>query len=178
MIVGLFLRHIKAYKGISYIPLGHQYNFISYIGENGIGKSSILEALNSFFNNKVYSINKSALNDGIYTVGNEPFFTPIFLIEKTKITRKKAEFEKISSFFWTIKKSDLSSGVQGSMKEFFTLRESISKDSLISKDTHYFFILGEQNIASSGAPKLFFSSFQNEEMFLVHYLEKNYGIYN
>lgn len=173
MIVGLFLRHIKAYKGISYIPLGHQYNFISYIGENGIGKSSILEALNSFFNNKMYSINKSALNDGIYTVGNEPFFTPIFLIEKTKITRKKAEFEKISSFFWTIKKSDLSSGVQGSMKEFFTLRESISKDSSITKDTHYFFLLGEQNIASSGAPKLFFSSFQNEEMFLVHYLDKN-----
>lgn len=173
MIVGIFLRHIKAYKGISYIPLGHQYNFISYIGENGIGKSSILEALNSFFNNKPYSINKSALNDGIYTVGNEPFFTPIFLIEKTKIPRKKAEFEKISNFFWSIKKSDLSSGVQGSMKEFFTLRESISKDSSITKDTHYFFILGEQNIASSGAPKLFFSSFQNEEMFLVHYLDKN-----
>jgi hypothetical protein len=34
MIVGLFLRHIKAYKGISYIPLGHQYNFISYINDS------------------------------------------------------------------------------------------------------------------------------------------------
>lgn len=172
MIVGLFLRHIKVYKGITYIPLGYQYNFVSYIGENGIGKSSILEAINSFFNNKQYSINKSALNDGIYTVGNEPFFTPIFLIEKTKISRKKAEFEKISNFFWKVKKNELTNGVQGSMKEFFTLRDGIEKDQLITKDTHYFFILGEQNI-TTGMPKLFFSSFQNEEIFLIHYLDKN-----
>ena len=71
MIVGLFLRHIKAYKGISYIPLGHQYNFISYIGENGIGKSSILEALNSFFNNKMYSMYmlQESINAGYIPTG-------------------------------------------------------------------------------------------------------------
>jgi predicted ATP-dependent endonuclease of OLD family len=172
MIVGLFLRHIKAYKGITYIPFGHQYNFISYIGENGIGKSSILEALNSFFNNKPYSINKSALNDGINTIGNEPFFTPIFLIEKTKITRKKADFEKISNYFWDIKRSELSMGVRGSMKEFFTLKDNLGKNKLINKETHYFFLLGEQNIAS-GTSKLCFSSFQNEETFLIYYLNKN-----
>ena len=39
MIIGLFLRHIKAYKGITYIPIGHEHNFVSYLGENGIGKS-------------------------------------------------------------------------------------------------------------------------------------------
>lgn len=94
MIIGLFLRHIKAYKGITYIPISYEHNFVSYIGENGIGKSSILESLNSFFNNKPYPINKSAINDGIHTSGNEPFFTPIFLIEKTKITRKKLNLKK------------------------------------------------------------------------------------
>lgn len=172
MIVGLFLRHIKAYKGITYIPVGYKYNFISYIGENGIGKSSILEAFNSFFNNKQYPINKSALSDGIFTSGNEPFFTPIFLIDKTKVTRKKNEFEKISKFFWNIKKNDLSSGVQGSMKEFFILRNNILTNASYSEETHYFFILGEENIAS-GSPKLYFSSFHNDENFLFSYLDKN-----
>lgn len=173
MLIGLFLRHIKAYKGINFIPIGFEHNFISYLGENGIGKSSILEALNSFFNNQQYPINKSALSDGINTSGNEPFFTPIFLIEKTKISRKKAEFEKISNFFWDVKKSDLSSGVQGSMKEFFSIRENILKKSSYSKESHYLLVLGEQNIVV-GLPKLYFGSFQNEETFLEYYLEKDH----
>ena len=54
------------------------------LGENGAGKSSILETLDSFFNYKTYPINKSALSDGIHTTGNEPFVAPIFLIEKSK----------------------------------------------------------------------------------------------
>lgn len=83
MIVGLFIKHIKAYKGINFIPIGTDYKFITYIGENGVGKSSILEALDSFFNCKAYPINKSALSDGINTIGNEPFISPIFLIDKT-----------------------------------------------------------------------------------------------
>jgi predicted ATP-dependent endonuclease of OLD family len=171
VIVGLFLRHIKAYKGITYIPIGEKYNFISYIGENGIGKSSILEAMNSFFNSKHYPINKSALNDGVFTLGNEPFFTPIFLIEKSKVTRKKNDFEKISKFFWNVRKNDLSSGVQGSMKEFFILRDDINKDTTYTEETHYFFMIGEQN--TGGVPKLYFGSFQNEEKFLIHYLDKD-----
>jgi predicted ATP-dependent endonuclease of OLD family len=170
MVIGIFLRHIKAYKGIRYIPIGYEHNFVSYIGENGIGKSSILESLNSFFNNKHYPINKSAISDGIYTTGNEPFFTPVFLIDKRKISRKKADFEKISNFFWEIKKSDLSAGVQGSMKEFFILRDNL--DSKINKGTHFLLILGEQNIVG-GMPKLYFGSFQNEEKFLIDYLDKD-----
>jgi predicted ATP-dependent endonuclease of OLD family len=171
MIIGSFIKHIKAYKGINYIPVGNSYNFVSYIGENGIGKSSILEAFDSYFNNKHYPINKNALNDGISTPNNEPFFAPIFLINKEKISRKKSEFEKISTFFWNIDKTDLSSGVKGSMKEFFLLRDSINNDNNYSEDSHYFFILGEQIIKTS--PKLYFGSFQNEEKFLIHYLDKD-----
>ena len=107
MIVGLFLKHIKAYKGINFVPIGLKYKFISYVGENGVGKSSILESLDSFFNGRAYPINKSAISDSISTVGNEPFISPIFLIEKTKVTRQKKEFEKVSSFFWNVEKTDL-----------------------------------------------------------------------
>jgi len=36
------------FKGINFIPVGENSNFTSYVGENGIGKSSILEALDCF----------------------------------------------------------------------------------------------------------------------------------
>lgn len=171
MIIGLFLKHIKAYKGIKYIPVGEKYNFASYVGENGVGKSSILEAYDSFFNHKPYSINKSALSDGIRTTGNEPFFTPIFLIEKSKVTKKKKEFEKISSFFWSIQTRDLSPGARGSMKEFFELREKLNTNVAYSNETHYLLVFGEQNISPSR--KLYFSSFHYEEIFLLYFLEKS-----
>lgn len=56
MLVGLFVRGIKVYSNINFIPflaLDSDYpviehNFISYIGANGSGKSSILEALDCF----------------------------------------------------------------------------------------------------------------------------------
>lgn len=91
MIIGLFLRHIKAYKGIKYIPIGEKYNFISYIGENGAGKSSILEGFNSFFNSSPYNINKTVLSEGVTTANYEPFFAPIFLIPKESITKQKKQ---------------------------------------------------------------------------------------
>lgn len=61
MIIGIFLRHIKVYKGINYIPIGEKHNFVAFAGENGVGKSTILQGLNSFFNEKDYSINKMLL---------------------------------------------------------------------------------------------------------------------
>ena len=167
MLIGLFLKHIKAYKGINYVPIGDKYNFTSYIGENGVGKSSILEAIDSYFNCKPYLVNKSAIQDGITTKGNEPFMAPIFLIDKTKITKNKKEFEKISNIFWNINKKKLSSAVQGSMKEFFELRDQINANSEYSQETHYFLLAGENNLTAT--PKLSFASFQGEEEFLCHY---------
>ena len=54
MIIGLFQRHFKIYKGAKYIPFGTNQKemFNLFIGQNGAGKSSILEALNCYFNNK------------------------------------------------------------------------------------------------------------------------------
>lgn len=168
MIIGLFLRHIKAYKGINFTPIGFEHNFISYVGENGAGKSSILEALNAFFNNKKYIINKDALMDSI-SGSNNPFILPIFLIEKTKITKHKKEFEKMSEFFWNIDKKLLAPGVQGSIKEFFELRDKI----LDKKNTHFLILIGETNFLAGH--KTYFGSFHTEENFLVNFLDKPKG---
>lgn len=169
MIIGLFLKHIKAYKGINFVPIGHTYKFVTYVGENGAGKSSILETLDSFFNNKSYPINKSALSDGINTTGNEPFVSPVFLIEKSKVRSHKKQFDLLNQYFWNVQKTSLHASVQSSMKEFFELRDSLFLDNDYSQDTHYLFVFGEQNLTSS--PKPYFGSFHGEEGFLLNFLE-------
>jgi predicted ATP-dependent endonuclease of OLD family len=167
MIVGLFFKHIKAYKGINFAPIGLKYKFISYVGENGVGKSSILEALDSFFNCKPYPINKGALDDGISTIGNEPFISPVFLIEKSKVPRQKKEFEKVSQFFWSIQKGELHSGVRTSMAEFFEIRDQIENEFNFSSSSHYLMVTGETGLSGS-SPKLYFGSFHGEESFIHH----------
>lgn len=169
MIIGLFLKHVKAYKGINFVPVGSSYKFVTYVGENGAGKSSILEALDSFFNNKNYPINKSALSDGVNTTGNEPFAAPVFLIEKSKVKSHKRQFESLSQYFWNVQKASLHASVQSSMKEFFELREPLIQDAYYSSETHYLFIFGEQNLVST--PKPYFASFQGEEGFLLNFFE-------
>lgn len=167
MIIGLFLRHIKAYKGIKYIPIGEKYNFISYIGENGAGKSSILEGFNSFFNSSPYNINKTVLSEGVTTANYEPFFAPIFLIPKESITKQKKQVEILSEYFWNVKRTELSPGIIGSMKDFLELRDNIIQ----YKDTHHLLIIGEINLTLN--KQLYFGSFQREEGFLTKILNKN-----
>lgn len=167
MIVGLFVKHLKAYKNINFIPVGSKYNFVSYIGENGVGKSSILESLNCFFNSKLYPINKSALRDSIKTTGNEPFIALIFLINKAKVTRQKKEFEHLSEFFWSVNKNSLHSGIRRSMNDFFDIRENLISQNSSLPDTHYLFIAGENDLDTSN-PKLSFASFNADESFMLH----------
>ena len=57
MIIGLIIRNFKVYKKINYIPLSKGSNFNGLIGINGIGKSSVLEALDCFFNQKPWILN-------------------------------------------------------------------------------------------------------------------------
>lgn len=87
MIIGLFLRHFKIYKGAKYIPFGinNVENFNLFIGQNGAGKSSILEALDTFFNNSefIYHTNEKR---------SEAFISPLFLIKKEDVKK----FDKLS----------------------------------------------------------------------------------
>jgi len=142
MIVGLYLRHIKTYKNIHFVPIG-DYKFINYLGKNGSGKSSIIEGFDSFFNGREYSINKSAKKAGLNKTSNVPYFVPIFLIEKSKITtNNKKDFETLSNFFWNVEEKTITASVRKSgpeVSEFFKLRNSIIE----KKSTHFLIMIGE-----------------------------------
>lgn len=97
MIIGLFQRHFKTYKGARYIPFGINdfENFNLFIGQNGAGKSSILECLNCYFNHSefIYHTNEKR---------SEAFIAPLFLITKEDLTKydKKVQIliQLISSY--------------------------------------------------------------------------------
>lgn len=80
MIVGIFLRYFKVYSGNNYIPLSSGDNFCGVIGNNGIGKSSILEALDCVFNNKDWNLNIGFKKAS--SVTSEPHIIPVYLIER------------------------------------------------------------------------------------------------
>ena len=83
MITGIVIRNYKTYRGINYIPISNGSNYCGLIGQNGIGKSSILEALDSFFNGKAWNKNLDANN------AEESYVMPLFLIEKESISDYK-----------------------------------------------------------------------------------------
>lgn len=77
MIIGIVIRNFKTYKGLNYISLSNGNNFCGLIGYNGIGKSSILEALDCVFNGKEWCRNIDA------NKSESSYVMPIFVLEHT-----------------------------------------------------------------------------------------------
>lgn len=101
MIVGIFLRNIKTYRRIQYIPLSTGEKFCGLVGANGVGKSSILEALDTVFNDREWNLNIVTKRSG--TQATNPYIVPVFLLNKSFIRKSsRREFaEKISRLVWT-----------------------------------------------------------------------------
>ncbi|WP_220674632.1 AAA family ATPase, partial [Klebsiella pneumoniae] len=92
MIIGVFLRYFKTYSGTNYIPLSSGSNFCGLVGNNGIGKSSILEAFDSFFNGKSWNINSGMKKASTSTAGSH--IVPVFLIKKGDLPERHHEAAK------------------------------------------------------------------------------------
>jgi predicted ATP-dependent endonuclease of OLD family len=93
MIIGVFLRHFKTYSGTNYIPLSSGSNFCGLVGNNGIGKSSILEAFDSLFNGKDWNINSGLKKASTAIAG--PHVVPVFMIKKGEIPNKYHEIANL-----------------------------------------------------------------------------------
>lgn len=139
MIIGTILRNFKTYSGINYVPITHGESFCGLVGNNGIGKSSVLEALDSFFNGKSWNFNIITKKSGFTTT--RPHITPIFLIKKESISEgNKETAELISNYTWSIEESDVISQNREQFKTFSMQREILIRDFEISN--YYLIPLG------------------------------------
>lgn len=140
MIIGIILRNYKTYKGINYIPISNGEKFCGLIGSNGIGKSSVLEAIDCYFNNRVWNQNIDSNKSGVDT----SFILPIFLIDKSKITKNVDIAEKLSNAIWNI---ETDTTIHPIYKENIEkLKQTTSQfDTRYTSKTHYILPLGENN---------------------------------
>lgn len=151
MIAGLFLRHYKIYKGGSYIPFGVKQleNLNLFIGNNGAGKSSILEALDTFFNSRQFIVHNGEDRSAA-------FVAPLFIISEFDLKK----FSETSKLLIKLISKELLVTIQESQnykvyKQFFEQREEIVK----KYPDHYVFLYGVG--ADQGKDKEVFIAFHN-----------------
>lgn len=143
MIVGLFIRNFKTYQGIHFIPISSKHKFNGFLGDNGIGKSSILEALDCFFNNRKWNLNHSTKKSGVTNA--RPYIVPIFAVRKNEISRDEGEIipiiEVLDSKFRKLREAEINIGsADKSIKDTF-----ISTHALLNKNfnhEYYLFPIG------------------------------------
>ncbi|WP_312553865.1 AAA family ATPase [Empedobacter brevis] len=133
MIIGLFQRHFKIYKGAKYIPFGtgQKEMFNLFIGQNGAGKSSILEALNCYFNSSEFIYHSSEKR-------SEAFIAPLFLIEKDELSNYDRKVQQIIPIIseLLLNLTPTSSTNFKSYESFFEQQKFLKN----LKDTHYIFM--------------------------------------
>lgn len=161
MITSLFLRHFKIYKGITFVPITEGCGFSSLIGENGVGKSSILEALDFAINKKNntdWPINNEAKNEGGLSGSNIPFIAPVYLLRKDSLRKsKKDDLEnyekaiKLSAFLWKTKIKTKSS----TLDEFYKHRAELKQN--FPEEEYLLLIVGKK--FNEGG--IFFGSYHN-----------------
>nr|WP_225777346.1 AAA family ATPase [Pseudomonas sp. Marseille-Q3773] len=160
MIISLLIRNFKIYQATNYIALGNGKRFSALVGENGAGKSSVLEALNSFFNNTDWNPHHS-INKGYSE--REPFICPIFLIDKKRI-QKLDELQwfldKTSEIAWEAVSSDFNAANKPHAELFCDHRATIQKEGF-SKETHYLIPFGLKKTSKTAIPTPSFSIFES-----------------
>lgn len=140
MILGIILRNYKCYKGLHYIPLykNEEQKLNIFIGDNGVGKSTILEGLDSLFNDAGWVINSDSY-------AKEAYVGIVLLVEKSicndvlKDSKEKEIFSTISNAFWNV---DITSNSVFSLnyQELFQQRLSLAD----KKETHYLCVIGKK----------------------------------
>ena len=142
MILGVLLRNFKTYKNITFIPISNGDKFCGLIGKNGIGKSSILEAFDFYFNDKEFKLN---INN-IGAPNEECYVVPIFLIDKALISEELSQIaEQFSNCVWTVLSGEIAAPmINNNYIEHLKLIGNHIKglDASITKDTHYLLPLG------------------------------------
>lgn len=136
MIAAVLLRHYKNYANVKFVPIcdNPNYRYSVYVGNNGVGKSAILEALDVELNGRYWNVTFNMKK-------SEAFICPLFLIEKKKIpTSRQGLFAVISDFFWnTDEATNANVKSNKELKEFIRYKDVLKER---YKDTHYLILIG------------------------------------
>lgn len=131
MIIGTFLRYYKTYQGINYVPITDQDKFCGLLGKNGIGKSSVLEALDTFFNARPWNFNTVTKKSG--KVKAPPEIIPVFLLPRNLFEGEELKNAEILDFVArNISDRHVNSSNRSRVKEFIDHVNSLSQKKDIS----------------------------------------------
>ena len=139
MLLGMGLKNYKVYKNVQFIPVSSGASFSAYLGPNGIGKTSIFEALDRFFNGGEWIVN----NDSKRGSDDSAFVSPLFLIPVGDISLTKKEKRLaglISAFFWDFSGTPYNPFVKSVIE-----RVAAAAALGYSKESHYLFLLGNSH---------------------------------
>lgn len=147
MITGVLLRHYKNYNNINFIPIcnDEEYKFTAYIGNNGVGKSAVLESIDVFFNDRDWNVTRGSK-------GTEAFICPMFLISKNRIDendKNKVLIDKISEYLWNADKNLNANFISTpELKKWLDYKDSLKEK---YAESHYFILIGIRYSASKDA---------------------------
>jgi ABC-type Mn2+/Zn2+ transport system ATPase subunit len=167
MLIGLFVKNYKTYNGTTFIPFIQDdfKNLCLIIGENGVGKSSVLEALDSFFNLEIFSIHNGSDK-------SDCFVSPVFLFKKEDLDFTPSG-EKIanelSEYFWNLpSESSIQNLVQfKSISNFFQFVSRLKEN---FKESEYYLITIDLNASSPKTVEFgTFKDFLFKKIHSVHY---------
>lgn len=155
VIVGLFCRHYKIYQGLNFIPICDDYYapFTLFIGNNAVGKSSVLESLSTFFNGGNWNRTKN-------TKVEEAFVAPVFLIKKNEIKDNISDehfgaLQSLSNYFWEVtEEANPNLKNNDEFEHFFHLRDELKYR--YGKENYLFFVLG---LSYTEKTKVYYSTF-------------------
>jgi len=126
MIIGIFLRYYKTYQGINYIPITDEDKFCGLVGNNGIGKSSILESFDTFFNAKSWNFNIVTKKSG--KSSTKPQIVPVFLLPRSFFDGDVLEkAELLNEVARNISENDVSPSLKGHVKFFIEHRDRLAQ---------------------------------------------------
>lgn len=138
--------------------------FSAIVGENGSGKSSVLEALDSFFNSTEWNLNHS-LSKGFPE--REPYICPIFLIKKGSFNFQHTEhdefLDEINEMIWSATPQDFNSSPKP-VNEFCSNRDILLSNGY-DVNNYYLIPFGLIKAAAGAAPTSYFSIFESLEEF-------------
>lgn len=136
MILGIFIRNFKVYGKTTFIPLANGDYFTGLIGDNGVGKTTVLQALDCFFNDSDWIFDILLPPNKI-----KPLIQPVFLVPKEKIpAATQTEAEAVSDELWQHRADIKIHSRKKYLRQFHDLLAGLPGQ--INSDTHYLLTAG------------------------------------